>query len=239
MRLATDTKLEDSLDGGHQRPYIMFVLLTLGMVPVEFLIAFGRMQMPMNGKILSNICKGYEVGKARNNVVEHILNMPDEERPKYLFFLGDDMIPPWDGAMKMHEEMERGHWDILTGLYFWKGEPPTPVAWRKNRPGRFMPGRDYKLGEVVYVDMVGFDFTFIRTSFLERLKKEVGPPYFKTGPSQKKNMPDAPTGMEGEGIVLHTEDVWMCEAARKIKAHIGLHTGVRVGHFDFRTGMIY
>ena len=240
MRLDKDVQLKDMEVEGHERPYIMFVILTLGMVPIEFLIAFGRMQMPMNGRITSHICKNLEVGKARDKVVEYVLAMKEVDRPKYLFFLGDDMIPPWDGCMKLHEEMESGKWDVLTGLYFWKGEPPTPVAWRHNIRGRLMPQRDYKLGETIWVDMLGFDFTFIRTSFLQRMKDEVGPPYFKTGPSQKKSMPGFPkTGIEGEGIVLHTEDVWFCDLARKLKGAMGLHTGIRVGHFDIKSGMIY
>ena len=53
------------------------------------------------------------------------------------------MLPEWDAFVQLYEAMEEEKWDVLTGLYFWKGEPPTPLIWRDNHVGRMVVGKDY------------------------------------------------------------------------------------------------
>ncbi len=236
MRLPIETKIEDMGVGGHQRAHIMLCVLTLGMVPIEFLIAFGRLKMPMNGTVVSHVEKGFEVGIARNRCVEALLAMPKESRPKYLFFLGDDMLAPWDGLEKLLEAMGTKEWDYLSGLYYIKGEPPTPLAWRADHIGRLVPGRDFKVGEVIQVDLTGVDFTLIRTSLLEKFKEEYGPPYFKTGTTDSKDLKNY---KKIPGLVSHTEDYYFLNRAKALGARIGVHTGVRVSHLDIKSGYIY
>jgi len=232
--MPVETKIEDIKQGSHRRCNIICNILTLGMVPIEFVVGFGRMQMPINGQVGQNVIKGFEVGQARNMAVENVMLIPKDERPKWLFFLGDDMLPPWDGFMKLHEEAEANHWDCLTGLYFWKGEPPTPLTWRDDHIGRLLPGRDYSVGDVIWVDLTGLDFTLIRTELLEKME----PPWFKTGPTLRGDMPNQ-DGTDRRSIVLHTEDVWFYGKAKMLGAKIGVHTGVRVAHYDVRTGHVY
>lgn len=241
MRMPKETKIEEIELGSHQRCHIVCTILTLGKVPIEFLVGFGRMQMPINGQVFQHIIKGFEVGRGRNMAVEHIMKMPKEERPRYLFFLGDDMIPPWDGFVKLYEEAEAGKWDCLTGLYFWKGEPPTPLVWRHEKVGRMQPGKDFKVGEVVWVDLTGLDFTLIRVSTLEKFAERFpGQDFFRTGPSLRKGMPDVIKKYAlPESIVTHTEDVWFYGKLREMGCKIGVHTGVRVAHLDVNSGAIY
>jgi hypothetical protein len=130
----------------------------------------------INGQVFQHIIKGMEVGHGRNQAVQFIMNMPKEERPKWLFFLGDDMIPPWDGLVKLYETAEYEKWDALTGMYFWKGEPPTPLIWRDDHIGRLIPGKHFNVGEVIDVDLTGLDFTLIRTSLLEKMES----PWFES-----------------------------------------------------------
>lgn len=240
MRMPKETKISDIELGSHQRCHIMVTLLTLGMVPIEFVVGFGRLQMPINGQVFQHIIKilkGKEVGDARNDAVRHVIEMPVEQRPRWLFFLGDDMIPPWDGFVRLYEEAEKNDWDCLTGLYYWKGEPPTPLTWRNDHIGRLIPGKDFKVGDVVWVDMTGLDFTLIRTSLLEKMKD----PWFKTGPSVRKNIPaeiEKHTAYD-EAVITHTEDVWFYGQARALGAKIGVHSGIRVAHFDVKSGMIF
>ena len=234
--MPTDTKVEDIEIGSHQRCHIMVAIPTLGTVPIEFVMGFGRLQMPINGQVFQHIVKGFEVGEARNRCVKDLLTIAKKDRPKWLFFYGDDMVPSYDGFVKLYEEASQNHWDCLTGLYFWKGEPPTPLTWRDNHVGRLIPGKDFKVGEVIEVDLTGLDFTLIRTELLERMD----PPWFKTGPSLRKDIPQAiEQYINNESIVQHTEDVWFYGKAKKLGARIGVHTGVRVGHFDHRSGLFY
>lgn len=241
--MPTDTKVEDIEIGAHARCNIMCSILTLGMVPIEFLVGFGRMQMPINGRVAQHIVKGVEVGKARTMCVDHILEMPKNERPKWLFFLGDDMIPSWDGFVKLHEEAEKNKWDCLTGLYFVKQEPPTPLMWRNDLVGRMQAGRDYKVGDVVWVDMTGLDFTLIRVELLEKMQiEQPGQPFFKTGPTLQHEIPTGIVGYKRKddgSVNLHTEDHWFYNKAKELGAKIGVHTGVRVAHFDVHSGCLY
>ncbi len=236
MRISPDTKIEDIELGSHQRCHIMIAIPTLGMVPIEFVVGMVRMQSPINGQIFQHVIKGMEISIARNMAVEYIMSMEKSDRPRWLFFLGDDMIPPWDGFVKLYEEAEKNKWDCLTGLYYWKGEPPTPLTWRNDHIGRLIAGEHYEIGEVIWVDMTGLDFTLIRTSLLE----EMEPPWFKTGPSTRANIPETiGPYVGGESVITHTEDVWFYGKARDLGAKIGVHTGVRVAHFDNKSGCVY
>jgi len=239
--MPAETKTEDIILGSHQRCHIMCTVLTLGMVPIEFVVGFGRMQMPINGQVFQHIIKGVEVGKARNMAVEHIMSMPKDQRPRWLFFLGDDMIPPWDGFVRLYEEAEANKWDCLTGLYYWKGEPPTPLTWRNDHIGRLIPGKHFKMGEVIWVDLTGVDFTLIRVEMLERFAEEFpDQPFFKTGPSLRSGMPEHIKEYAlPESVVTHTEDVWFYGKVKQLGGKIGVHTGVRVAHLDVKTGLFY
>lgn len=223
MRIAEDTKLSDMPVQSHTRANLVVGIPSLGMVPIEFVVAFARLQMPVNALCYSVFTKGMEVGVARNYIADQALSVKPEAR--YLFFLGDDMIPPWDGLIRLQEEMEIGGWDVLSGLYYMKQEPPVPIAWRKDHIGRLVPGVHYKVGEVVWVDVTGLDFTLIRLSIFNKLSR----PWFKTGPTYVGN----------GNIVSHTEDVWFLDKVREQGFRVGVHTGVRVAHFDHRTGVIY
>jgi len=239
--MPAETKTEDIILGSHQRCHIMCTVLTLGMVPIEFVVGFGRMQMPINGQVFQHIIKGVEVGKARNMAVEHIMSMPKDQRPRWLFFLGDDMIPPWDGFVRLYEEAEANKWDCLTGLYYWKGEPPTPLTWRNDHIGRLIPGKHFKMGEVIWVDLTGVDFTLIRVEMLERFAEEFpDQSFFKTGPSLRSGMPEHIKEYAlPESVVTHTEDVWFYGKVKQLGGKIGVHTGVRVAHLDVKTGLFY
>jgi hypothetical protein len=196
------------------------------------------MQYPINGQIYSHIVKGMEVGEERNQCVKHLMNFTKEQRPKWLFFLGDDMLPPWDGFMKLYEEAEANKWDCLTGLYRMKQDGfPAFLTWRNDVIGRMKPNVHYKMGEVIDVDLTGLDFTLIRTSVLEKLKE----PYFKTGPSLRRDIPSAEKygTSDRKGIISHTEDVWFYNKVREVGGRVGVHTGVRVSHLDVKSGWIY
>jgi hypothetical protein len=237
MRFQEEAKIDDMIIGAHQRCHIMMAIPTLGMVPIEFMFAAMRMQMPMNGQVFQHVVKGYEVGEARNKAVEAIMMMPKAERPKYLFFFGDDMIPEWDAFVRLYEMMELEKWDMLTALYYLKMEPPTPLVWRDSIVGAMQPVRDFTVGERVAVDMTGMDFTLIRVSLLEEM--EIGP-WFKTGPSLRILKDEwLEPHIQQESVVAHTEDAWFMKRAKALGAKMGVHTGVRVSHLDVKTGNIY
>jgi hypothetical protein len=234
MRLERDIEIDDIVKGQHKRAHFLVCILTLGMVPIEYHIASSRMQFPVNGKANSMIVKRFEVGKARDYCVNHLLRLPENQKPDYLFFFGDDMIPDWDGLIKLHDEMQTGKWDILTGLYYIKTEPPVPLTWRNDKVGWLMPNVHYKVGDVIDVDVTGMDFTLISVKFLEEMATKVEAPFFQTGPGE------LPYDEFAKGkIITYTEDVYFLHKVRLCGGRIGVHTGVKVGHYDTATGMIY
>lgn len=220
MRLTEEPEV---VQGDHTRASFLVAIPSLGMVPIEFCVALARLQMPVNCKSSSMVVTKTEVGLAREYVAEHVLSMKD--RPEYILFLGDDMLPPWDGVVKLYQEMKTGKWDVLAGLYFIKQDLPVPIIWRDNIEGWLEPYIHYQPGEVVDVDVCGMDFTMIRPEIFSKMSK----PWFKTGPTE----------FNKGNIVYHTEDVWFCHYAKKAGARIGVHTDVRVGHLLSSTGEVY
>jgi len=213
------------IEGDYQRPHFLVCIPTLGMVPIHFVVAFARLQMPVNCRTQSLVITKTEVGEARNYSAEFVLNM--KPRPDYLLFVGDDMLPPWDAVIKLFQEMRTDKWDVLAGLYYIKQEElPIPIIWRKDVPMWLEPYVHYTPGEVVPVDVVGMDMTMIKPSVFEK----VSFPWFRTGPTL------AP---DGKTVVSHTEDTFFCDKVREAKLKIGCHTGIRVGHYDVRTGMVF
>ena len=147
MRLDKETEV---VTGDHQRASFLVAIPSLGMVPIEFCVAFSALQMPVNCKTNSIVVTKTEVGVARDYVADFALSM--SPRPEYILFLGDDMLPPWDGLIKLYQEMKTGKWDVLAGLYFIKQDLPVPIIWRDDVDGWLEPYIHYQPGEVVSVE---------------------------------------------------------------------------------------
>ena len=226
MRMDKDNTVV--VEGNHMRATFLLGLPSLGTVSTKFVVAFSRLQMPVNCAAASMVVERMEVGVARSYIAEEYVKM--NPRPRYLFFLGDDMLPPWDGLVKLWQEMETGKWDILSGLYYLKSDPPSPLMRRIGITGPLQFGKHWQAGEVVPVDVCGMDFVLIRPEVFEAIEK----PYFKTG------FKFMPTDLNGNGsVMMHTEDTFFLEKVREKKMRIGVHTGVRVGHFDSQSGQVF
>jgi len=218
--MAQDTQIQR---GTHERPSFLLCVPTLGMVPIEWCVAFSRLAVPVNAITYSSVITNTEVGVARCSFAEEALRM--KPQPKAVLFIGDDMIPPYDGLLKLYDAFEEGQYDVLAGLYFMKQEYPVPIMWRRDIVGPMREYRDYQPGEVVDCDVVGMDFTLIRPSIFEKIEK----PYFYTG-----------TVVTADGGRLtRTEDVYFCDKVREVGGRIGCHTGVRVSHLYHKTGEVF
>lgn len=224
MRLNKDTVY---VEGGHQRANFLIGIPSLGTCSIKFAMSLSRLQMPLNSEVHSVVVERMEIADARNYIVNHLLSL--NPMPKYLFFLGDDMLPQWDALVRLHEEMIKGNWDLLTGLYYLKQDPPEPLLRRKHISGSLIPGKHFDVGDVVSVDLTGLDFTLIKSSVFAKLKY----PYFRTGFTQHNKKYGKPK------IIMHTEDVHLMDQMLKQKMSIGVHTGIRVGHFDYKSGQVF
>lgn len=231
MRMEKDIKM---VEGNFQRPTFLIAIPTLGTVPIEFMLAFSRLAMPMNCTSSTMVVTKTEIGVARNAVAEAALNM--KPRPKYILFIGDDMLPPWDGVIKIWKTMEEDStWDVLSGLYYIKQDTPIPIIWKKEVDGWLEPFKHYSPGEVVQCDIIGMDFTMIRTEVFVKMNS----PWFLTGPMSDTEYKKVFCPINLQEYYTFTEDVWFCHKAKQFGLKIGVHTGVRVGHLYIKTGEVY
>ncbi len=189
-----------------------------------------RMQFPLNCVMQSFLVKGMEVGVGRNYVAENALKM--KPRPEYILMVGDDNLPSWNSLIILHEEMKTGKWDVLGGLYYIKADqyaPPMACMVRDEIPGYLQPGIHFTPGEGLSGDIIGMDFTLIRTDILDHLGP---PPWFKTSDSTDI---EERTGTLG----VFTEDIFFSQKVKKAGFRIGCHTGCRIGHLNYVTGEVY
>lgn len=220
MRMDKDTQ---TIEGNHSRASFLLCVPTLGTVDISWVVGYTRLAVPVNAINHSLVVTKQEVGVARNHMVETALNM--NPRPEAILMYGDDMLPSWTALLQLYEAFREGQYDVLAGLYYVKNEYPLPIIWRRDIVGPMKENIHYKPGEVVDCDVVGMDFTLLRPSIFDKLEK----PYFKTGP----------TKFENRGILIHTEDVWACDAIKAAGGRVGCHTGVRVSHLYASTGEIF
>lgn len=224
----------DIKEGGFLRPTFACVLITFGTVPIEWVHAFTRMQNPVNSSSIFVSYKKMEIGVARCLAIQDILNMKVKDRPRYVLFLSDDDLMPWDGLIKLFVEMENNpYWDVLTSVVHLKneGHAPSPVMWRWDTDYRrpLIPNKDFKVGDIVECDVANLGFGLMRPSVFEK----ISPPYFKSG-FQVETLIDG-----RDGLTLTGEDCYFFSKLKAAGGHIGVHTGCRSSHLDVKEGVIY
>lgn len=220
VRMHKDTQIQR---GTHQRASFLICLPTFGLLPVEWVVSYTRLAIPVNAITHSHVITNQEIGVARNEFARVALSM--NPQPKAIFFVGDDVLYPWDALLKLWDAFVEYDADVMAGLYFIKNRDyPIPILWRRDIVGPMREYRDYQPGEVVRCDVVGMDATLINP----RIFKKIDEPYFKTGPTQLPN-----------GFLSHTEDVWVLDKVKAAGGRIFCHTGVRCSHMDHKTGEIW
>jgi hypothetical protein len=98
----------------------------------------------------------------RNEIVRLFL----ESDADYLFWLDTDNIITYDGLCRLIENRK----PLVTGLYHLKKPPYTPVAYIRNEDGYgYVPIRNYRLGEIIPIDMAGMGACLTHRSVYERI----------------------------------------------------------------------
>lgn len=144
---------------------------TLGRpVSLEWALAFKSASPPINYNHNTLIIFGKPVADARNQICEEAV----KGGHKYVFFWGDDVVPPpnviklFVYRMEHHKEL-----GVVGGVYCSKSDPPAPLVFRGNGRGSYW---DWKVGEYFKITGIGMDCTLIRVEALKKLSK----PWFKT-----------------------------------------------------------
>jgi len=153
-------------------PGLLWVIPSLGRpVPLKWAIHFKSINAPINYNVEHMIIVGKPVADARNEACEMAL----ERGCKYLFFLGDDVVPlSLNTLRQLIYRMETiKDCGVIGGVYSTKCEPSAPLIFRENGQGSYW---DWKIGELIEITGIGMDCTLIRTEILKELPK----PWFQT-----------------------------------------------------------
>lgn len=213
------------------------------MVHVAVLRAWQNIQRPMNQRHMWLDVSNMEVGAAYEWGVEQALGYG----VAFIATMETDNIIPFDGMRKLYEaiytcidcggqiadktwECEAGHrgLDGVSGLYWAKGEGGFPMAF--GTPGDindFVPrslAGYIEDGKVMEVNGIANGCSLFRAELFKKVSK----PRFKTL-----------DGADGD-LRSATQDLYFCRKAKEeAGARFAVHTGVKVGHMDLKTGQVW
>lgn len=198
-------------------------------------------EYPTNFTMNFRAVPGYEVGDARNILVQEAINLG----AKYLFTVDEDVIGPSHGIRQLFYRMEtHPEWTVCAGLYATKTYPPEPLIFQEWGMG---PSWDWKRGELIQVKSTGNGFNLYRVDDLKNMK---GPePYILRNPWDGTPMEVRrwfKTGKEyirdENGIVslsAHTEDSWFYSMCEDEGLQVWMDTSIICQHYDKHNQLFY
>lgn len=189
----------------------------------EWGLAIKALNPPINFNSIMATVPGMAVADARNHIVREALRL----NAKYIFFVGDDTIPPAHTLRQLIFRIENDpKIGVVGGVYFTKSDPPAPLIFKENGAGSYW---DWKVGEFFEVTGLGMDCTLIRTEVFKNLPE----PWFKTV--------DEDSFLSGVNHAeMWTEDLYFLDKLKKFTDwKIMVDTGIIAGHYDWQTGRTY
>ena len=136
-----------------------------------------------------------------------------------ILMVDTDMIFKPDTLSRLRDDKTGWQYDILSALSVTRRRPWYPIILkRRKKPKGNEPAyeclRKEVTGGIMDVDAVGTGFTLIRRSVFDQMRKKlrIRKWYFDFGDG-------------GMG-----EDTRFCQRAKSVKARIGVHTGIGIGH---------
>lgn len=130
---------------------------------------------------------GYAVAEARNIVA----NKAVTEGFEWLLFLDHDVVLPPDAFVKINEYILDGTIPVVSGLYFAKAHPPSPLIYRGRGNGHFT---GWRMGDKVWVDGIPMGTTLINVKVLKAMWEDA-PEYVAGGNQKVRRIFDTPFGM--------------------------------------------
>jgi len=215
------------VSSGHFSPGVgvLVCIPTLGRgLCMDWALALKSLNPPINYNQNLLTLSGMAVADARNRAAQIAI----ENGHKYLFFLGDDTIPPGDVLKQFIYWMERiPQLGVVGGVYVCKSEPAYPLVLRDWGTGSYW---DWKVGEFFEVKGMGMDCTLIRVDML----KQMNYPFFET--IDTDGFKDGINKAEG-----WTEDLWFCDKVEKEVPYYKkfIDASVLCQHYDHNTGKFY
>jgi hypothetical protein len=164
---------------------------------------------------------GEKVDVARNYLIEQAL----ESGAKYLLFIGEDTVLPYNGFKVLHETAEKNPDAVVTGVYYIKCSDAMIMV----RNGDWITIPNVDPGQLIEAWQTGMDVMMIPISLLKKMKEEAPDLPFTCIGSQVQ-------GPKGT-IPFIGEDNFFVHRLHKRGTKLLVNTDVQCLHMDLATGM--
>ncbi len=149
----------------------------------------------------------YLVADAQNLIVKVLI----EKNIEWLLLVESDNVLPPDAFIRLNRYMLDAKVPVVSGLYFTKSNPPEPLVYRGRGTSFY---KDWKMGDLVWVDGIPTGVILIHSSILKEMWKE-SPEYVVNGQvtrrvfeTPEKVWTDPETG--GNHMLVGTSDLAWC-----------------------------
>lgn len=207
----------------------VFLIVTRGLIPAKVVQTQTCLLRAMNQKATSLYVINAEVGVAYEDGINAILS--DEVFTshdwKYVLTMEEDNMPPPDGLLKLYEAIGKG-FDVVGGLYWGKGEAGQPMVYGdpNEHPRNYRPIFPTP-NSLVECNGLGMGFTLFDMKIFRDHRFER--PFFKT---QAERVGDG-------GFAQSTQDLYFFEKAARLGYRFAVDTTCLVGHYDFKSDIVW
>jgi SAM-dependent methyltransferase len=164
---------------------------------------------------------GEKVDVARNYLIEQALT----SGAKYLLFIGEDTVLPYNGFKVLHETAEKNPDAVVTGVYYIKCSDAMIMV----RNGDWITIPNVDPGQLIDAWQTGMDAMMIPISLLQKMKDEAPDlPFTCIGSNV-----DGPKGV----IPFIGEDNFFVHRLHKRGTKLLVNTDVQCLHMDLASGM--
>jgi hypothetical protein len=186
-------------------------------VGFEWSLCLAGQNYPLNCNRWVTPCKGKPIAEARTKIAKFAI----KEKAKYLWFLDDDVAPPFHACRKLMYDLEQADDDVMVagGIYASKEDLPAPMVFNGNGTGPFWK---WKKGELFECSGIATGCMLIKTEVFDKIPE----PWFET----IDRMPNGRQAMESM-----TDDLYFCEKVKAAGFKILADGGVLCVHWDYST----
>lgn len=160
---------------------------------------------------------GEKVDVARNYLIEQAL----ESGAKYLFFIGEDTVVPYDAFRILHKTAEENPGSVVTGVYYIKCSDAMIMVRKEN----WITVANVDPGQLLEAWQTGMDCMLIPIDLLKQMKEE------------EPELPFCCIGNKIEDIPFIGEDNFFVHRLHKRGTKLLVNTDVQCLHMDLATGM--
>jgi hypothetical protein len=159
---------------------------------------------------------GESVDVARNYLFEQVL----ESGAKYMLFMGEDTVIPYDGFLKLHEVAEKNPDAMVVGVYYIKLSSPMIMVKKDD----FVVPANVDPGQVFEAWQTGMDCALIPVDIIRKIKED------------DPELPFCCIAHGVEDIPFIGEDNFFVYRLRKLGFKLLVNTDVQCLHMDLASG---